>query len=125
MDENLQRRKLEAALSAARVTVTLLEAELAHVPTAGGQNSDLLNVDQALEQYGFGRDALLNANRAGKLELIRGSRNRIMVERSALEAYIKARPVQPRKAAAAPAADLDAWEAQAAAALRSVGGGRG
>jgi hypothetical protein len=120
-----ERSKLEAALASAKASVTILEALLDATPMVEGQGSDLLNVDQTLEQYQIGRDGLLNASRRGEIALVRGARNRIMVERSELERWIKSRPVQPRKAPVEPpAADLDAWDRQAEASLRSVGGGR-
>jgi hypothetical protein len=83
--------------------------------------AELLNVDQAQNQYGFGRDALLNASQGG-LTLVRGSRNRIMVERAALEAYIKSRPVVQRTRKAP--ADLGEWDQQAERALVGLKGGR-
>jgi hypothetical protein len=120
-----ERSKLEAALASAKASVTILEALLEQTPMVEGQGSDLLTVDQTLEQYRIGRDGLLNASGRGELHLVRGARNRIMVERSELERWIKSRPVQPRKAPAAPAAaDLDAWDRQAEASLRSVGARR-
>lgn len=110
---------------ALRTQADVLEAQANALPDGdtGGAARDLLNVEQTLEQYNFGRDALLNANRRGELELVRGARNRIMVERCALEAYIRARPVvRPRKAVPAP--DLDSWERDAERQLRALQGGR-
>lgn len=106
---------LEAQAAAKRAQAEALEQ------SARASDRDLLDVEQSQAQYNFGRDALLNAQRRGELELVRGARNRIMVERAALETYIKSRPVaRPRKVA--PADDLGSWEAQAEKALRSVGG---
>jgi hypothetical protein len=119
-----ERSKLEAALASAKASVTILEALLDATPTGEGQGSDLLDCEQTLEQYKIGRDGLLRAQRRDELRLVRGARNRIMVERSELERWIKSRPVHPRKAPAPAATDLEAWERQAEASLRSVGGGR-
>ncbi len=119
----IEAMKAEAAALEAQAAAKRAQAAALELTVGGTNDGDLLNVDQALQEYGFGRDALLNANRAGKLELVRGARNRITVQRSALEAYIKSRPVvRPRKAA--PAEDLGDWEAQAERSLRAVKGGR-
>ena len=116
--------RAEAAALEAQAAAKRAQAEALEQSAAGNSDNDLLNVDQALEQYGFGRDALLNANKRGELELVRGSRNRITVQRSALEHYIKSRPVvRPRKVEPAPES-LDDWEKQAQGVLRSVGGGK-
>lgn len=106
---------LDAQAAAKRAQAAALEEK-----TDG--NTDLLFVEQTLEQYQVGRDALLNASDRGELHLVRGARNRIMVERAELERYIKSRPVRPRKAA--PASDLDDWEKQADLSLKALQGGR-
>jgi hypothetical protein len=105
--------------------VTILKTLLDTTPMGEGRGSDLLTVDQTLEQYRIGRNGLLNVSRRCERAIVRGARNRIMVERSELEPWVKSRPVQPRKAPAQPpAGDLEACDREAEPSLRAVGGAR-
>lgn len=123
-NENPKLRKLEAALSSARATVAILEAELADV-TAGVTGDDpLLDTKQALTEFGIGHDGIKSAIERGELTASRGARGKILIARSELRRYMQARPVKPRKVAPAPASDLDAWERQAQGELRALRGGR-
>lgn len=117
-----RKRKLEAALLAARATVVLIEAELEQVERTGTAGDELLNARQALAEFGIGHNAIKAAAERGDLSVSRGSRGRLMVERGELRRYIKSRPVRARRAA--PAATLDDWERDAERSLRSIAGGR-
>lgn len=113
------KQKLEAALSAARATVALIEAELEQADATGADGAQLLNMQQTLAEFGIGHNAVKAAAERGELAVSRGARGRLMVERSELRRYIKSRPVRARKAA--PAANISDWERDAERALR---GGR-
>jgi hypothetical protein len=120
MTDDTRKRKLEAVRSSLVALLAIVEDTIADAETAVSDASDFLTAKQTLEIYGIGHDGLLNASEKGGLQLVRGARNKILVERAELERYLKTRTVKPRKAA--PAADLDAWEAQAEKSLRSIGG---
>jgi hypothetical protein len=122
MTDDTKKRKLEAALSAARATVALLEAELDDVTQGVSGDDPLLDVDQVQAEFGAGRDALKAAAARGELELLRGARGKLMISRSAVRRWIESRPAKPRKAA--PASNLDDWDREAERALRAVPGGR-
>lgn len=89
-------------------------------------NDDLLTAKQALETFGIGRDGLLAAELRGELTLTRGSRNRILVERAALETYVRRphAPTRPRRPKQAPPESLAAWDREAERELRLLAGGR-
>lgn len=120
MTDDAKKRKLEAALSAARTTVALLEAELDDVTTGIIGDDPLLDTKQIKEETGLGHDGVKAAISRGELKASRGPRQKILVARSELRRFMQATPVQPRKAK--PAADLGDWDAQADAALRKIGG---
>jgi hypothetical protein len=113
--------KAEAAALEAQAAAKRAQAA-ALAETASGNSREFLTAKQTLEAYGIGHDALLNAGQKGDIALVRGARNKLLVERAELERYLQSRPVRPRKAAAA--ADLGAWEAEAERSLRSINGGR-
>lgn len=70
----------------------------------------LLDVRGAAE-LGVGRDALRGAARRGELEVSQGWRGKLLVKRSALEAWLSSRKYKPEARAAREAEpDLDAWE---------------
>jgi hypothetical protein len=120
-DEN-RKRKLEAALHSARATVALLEAELEQAESVGSDGDQLLNMRQALAEFGLGHNAIKTAAERGDLAVSRGARGRLMVERAEIRRYIKSRPVRPRNAP--PAANLTDWDRQAERSLRGLKGGR-
>lgn len=107
---------------ALRASAAALEAQAMALPD-GDASDPLLDVDQVQSEFGVGRDSLKAAADRGELTLSRGARGKLLIERSAVRAWIKSRPVQPRKAAA-PVTDLDSWELEAEATLRSSGGRR-
>jgi hypothetical protein len=72
-----------------------------------------------VEQYHAGREALLNACDQGEINLVRGARRRLMVERSEIERWIKSRSVAPR-VRKAPAIDLEKWDLEADIALQGT-----
>lgn len=60
---------------------------------------------------GVGRDALRGAARRGELEISQGPRGKLLVKRSALEAWLSSRKYKPEsRAEQAGEPDLDAWE---------------
>lgn len=122
MTDDPKKRKLEAALASARVTVTLLEAELEQVDALGADGEQMLTTAQTLAEFGIGHDAVKAAAERGELTVSRGARGKLLIERAEIRRYIKSRPLRPRKAA--PAANLDDWDAQAERSLRSLNGGR-
>lgn len=119
MTDESTKRKLEAALSAARATVALLEAELDDVTTGVTGDDPLLDTKQIKLESGLGHDGVKAAIARGELSASRGPRGKILVLRSELRRYLQSRPVLPRKAA--PVIDMSDWDAQA---QRALGGGR-
>lgn len=113
-------KALEAALASARATVVSLEAALADPIDRSG---DMLGERQTMAQYNVARDGLLRAADRGELELCRGPRNAILVERQEIERWLKSRPHRPRpKSCAAPANTLEEWDQQVETELRALGG---
>jgi len=104
----MSRKQIEAALASARATVATLEAAL---EGADDNETELLDVATVREEYGIGRDALKAAEARGELELLRGPRNKLLVERGKLEAWRRSRPNKPTERR--PVADLEAWKTQA------------
>jgi hypothetical protein len=116
--------QIKASLASARALVASLEAALA--AALEPRQPDLLDSRQALAEFGIGRDGLLAASDRGEIRITRGARNKILVERSELQRWVRSRPVAPRqeRQRAAPATDLDAWDREAGAELRAIAGGR-
>jgi hypothetical protein len=112
------RKALEAALACARALVASLEAAL--VGTDDGP--ELLDM-KATAERGAGRDALKAAALRGELELLRGPRGKLLVERDAFEAWLRSRPYKPTTPTQTP--DLNEWDAAAAAELGRIGGHHG
>jgi hypothetical protein len=111
---------LRAQATALRASADTLDA-LADSESESAAPSDLLTVGaETRAQYHAGRESLMAAASRGELTLVRGGHRRVMVERAELERWIKSRPVVPGPRRA-PAADLDAWDAQADRALKIVG----
>lgn len=122
MTDPTQKRKLEAALSAARATVALLEAELDDVTQGVTGDDPLLDTKQIKLECGLGHGGVKAAIERGELTASRGPRGKILVLRSELRRYLQSRPVQPKPRKAQPTDDMGAWDAQA---LRAIQGGRG
>lgn len=70
----------------------------------------LLGVEEC-SALGVGRDALRGAAKRGELEISQGPRGKLLVRRSALEAWLRSRPYKPEVRGAREAEpDLEAWE---------------
>lgn len=119
---NPTRAALEAALASARATVASLEAAIAALD-AGVPADELLDLSGLKSAFGLGRAAVLGAVARGELVASRGARDRILVTRSAVHAWL-ARPVEVRcrKAPAASVTDLAAWERKQQEALSRARG---
>ena len=76
-----------------------------------------LGLDQLRAQYGITRESLGAATNRGELSPKRGPKGRVMVRRSDVEAWIESRPWTPSSRQAAPADDLDGWDARASEVL--------
>jgi hypothetical protein len=110
--------RAEAAALEAQAAAKRAQAEaLAEEP-----RDEYLNVEQTLEHYNAGRDALIAAAERGEIELKRGARRQLLVLRSELERWIASRPYKPTPRKVGPPSDLDAWEKEADRAL--AGGAR-
>lgn len=98
-------RAQAAALRAQADTLEALAKTLEHA-----EPDALLDVKGAAE-LGVGRDALRGAARRGELEVSQGPRGKLLVRRSALEAWLSSRRYRPEARTAQQAEpDLDAWE---------------
>jgi hypothetical protein len=82
-----------------------------------------LDAKQALERFGVGHDGLLAAERRGEIALTRGPRRKILVRRSALEAYL-ARPHAPTAPKRRRKVEAPDYDAEVARELRLLAGGR-
>jgi len=98
-------KALRAQAAALRAQADALEALAATLPDVAAD--ELLGV-KACAALGVGRDALRGAARRGELDISQGPRGKLLVKRSALEAWLRSRPYKPT--AAAPVADLAAWD---------------
>lgn len=99
---------LRAQAAALRAQADALEALAATLPDVAGDA--LLGVRECAA-LGVGRDALRGAARRGELEVNQGPRGKLLVRRSALEAWLLSRKYKPEARAAREAEpDLDAWE---------------
>jgi hypothetical protein len=112
-------KALEAALASARALVASLEAVLMDAD----EGPELLDVKATAERYGVGRDGLKAAALRGELELLRGPRGKLLVERDAFEGWLRSRPYKPKTPTQTP--DLSAWDDAAAAELCRIGGHHG
>ena len=112
------RKAVEAALASARALVATLEAALMDAD----DGPELLDM-KATAERGAGRDALKAAASRGELELLRGPRGKLLVERDAFEAWLRSRPYKPMTPTQTP--DLSAWDDAAAAELGRIGGNHG
>ncbi len=94
MTDDPKKRKLNAALHAARTTVALLEAELEEHDRAPA-NDQQLGCDDLLREYKLGRGTVQTAVTAGELTASRGARGKILVARSEVERWLRSRPYKP------------------------------
>lgn len=98
-----------------------LRALAAYWQTAPAADDPLLDRRQRRQAYPGLGSVIEAAIASGELPATRGSRQRALVRRSAIEAWLAARPVTPRPPKSAPAEpidSIDAWD-------RAVGlGGR-
>jgi hypothetical protein len=120
------RESLLAALAAAKAnhaaagaTVATLEAAIAACDSADDPLLDLGSV----EAQGVSPHTARSWIRSGRLTAHQAERGRFVFRRSALLRALEASPVQRRERQSEPS-DLDAWEREADATLRLVGGAR-
>jgi hypothetical protein len=119
---NASNAAIIAALASAHALVASLEAALAALAEPGHER-DVLDAKATMAGYGVGRDGLLAAAARGELELHRGPRNRVLVERVELERWLKSRPLlPPRRKPSEPEQSLDAWQEEQERELRALGG---
>jgi len=104
-----QKRKLNAALLAARTTVALLEAELEEHDRAPA-NDPQLGVDELLKEFKLGRGTVQSAVERGELTASRGARGKILVARSEVERWLRSRPYKPGPRRVEESDDGDALE---------------
>lgn len=100
-------KALRAQAQALRVQADALEALASSLPDVAAD--ELLDV-AACRKLGVGRDALRGAARRGELQISQGPRGKLLVKRSALDAWLASRLYKPTSAAAPAAVDLDAWD---------------
>jgi hypothetical protein len=86
---------LLAQAVALRAQADALEALAATLPEAA---DELLGVVECSDRYAVGRDALRGAALRGELAVTRGARGKLLVRRSALEAWLTSRPLQANDA---------------------------
>jgi hypothetical protein len=109
-----KRRRLEAVLDVARALVRTLEAELVDFEVAEPPDDTLLGLAELKDRYSIGRDALLAAHERREIEVIRGTRHRLLVRRSAVEGWLRSRSGTVKaRARRPPVATIDEWEADA------------
>lgn len=99
----IAREALRAQASALRAQADALEALAETVPDSTAD--ELIGVEECASRYRVGRDALRGAAQRGELEVSRGPRNRLLVQRGALEAWLRSRPFE----GATPQSDDDEW----------------
>jgi hypothetical protein len=111
---------LLAALATAEATVASIKAAIAAHERIGHDDA-LLDLG-SVEAEGVSRHTARSWIRSGRLEAHQAERGRFVFRRSALLRALESSPVRQREKAAP--TDLDAWEHEANAALRLVGGTR-
>ena len=82
--------KLQAQLL--RLLADSLDALADALPERIDGAADLLDAEQALAEFGVGRDGLKNAARRGELTLSRGARGKLLVARCELRRWLESRP---------------------------------
>ena len=82
-----------------QLTVGQFKALIATAIITHGQpdQSQLLDATQIQERYHVGREALRAAAGRGELQLVRGSRGKILARAADIETWFASRLVQPRK----------------------------
>jgi hypothetical protein len=121
-DDKTKRKLVEAALSSAETTVSLLRAQLLELDTAPA-NDPQLGVDELFAEYKIGRDAVRSAVERGELTASRGARGKILVLRSEVDRWLRSRPYKPGPRRVAENDDGDALQ-NALASGELVRGGR-
>lgn len=107
---------MAAAISSAlraQAAALRLQADALDTLASAAESSEpdaLLGVEEC-SALGVGRDALRGAARRGELDVSQGPRGKLLVRRSALEAWLSSRKYRPSaRAERAAEPDLDAWE---------------
>lgn len=83
---------LRAQATALRAQADALEALAVALPDAAAD--DLIGVAECAGEYGVGRDALKRAAERGELAVSRGPRQRLLVRRSAIVAWLESKPMR-------------------------------
>ena len=122
MTDDKTKRKLNAALMAARTTVSLLEAELDEIERFPA-NDQQLGCDDLLKEFRLGRGTVQSAVERGELTASRGARGKILVARSEVERWLRSRPYKPGPRRVEETDDRDALE-EALASGELVRGGK-
>ncbi|MES1185093.1 MAG: helix-turn-helix domain-containing protein [Myxococcales bacterium] len=86
------RAALVAQAKALRAQADALEALAATLPTV--EADDLIGVAECAAKYNVGRDALRRASERGELAVSRGPRQRLLVRRSAVVAWLESKPLR-------------------------------
>ncbi|MEI9940371.1 MAG: helix-turn-helix domain-containing protein [Pseudomonadota bacterium] len=108
-DNNTKRKLVEAALSSAETTVSLLRAQLAEIDSAPA-NDPQLGCDDLLREFKLGRGTVQSAVERGELTASRGARGKILVARSEVERWLRSRPYKPGPRRVEETDDTDALE---------------
>ena len=82
---------LRAQALALRAQADALDALASTLPDA--PDGELLGVAECSKRFGVGRDAIKRAAERGELRVSRGPRQRILVRRADLEAWLVSRPL--------------------------------
>jgi hypothetical protein len=104
-----ERRKLAAALEAARALVALLEAELLDV-----DHDPILDLETAAKEHRVSSWTLRSWATSGRLPATRGARGKLLVKRSDVRAALLAAPVVPKARKATEDLDVDPYDAMLA-----------
>lgn len=117
---NVRAEVLRVQAANLRVQADVIDA-LAAAMQITPDTDDLLDRRQRRELYPGLGSAIDDAIADGSLPACRGSKQRSLVRRSAIESWLESRPVAPRpprSASAEPIDDLESWDRQV------LGGGR-
>ena len=108
--QNGARAALRAQADALRAQAAALDALAATLPDVEGD--EILDVSACRERFRVGREALRGAAQRGELAISQGPRGKLLVKRSALEAWLSSRKYKPESRATEHEGepDLDAWE---------------
>lgn len=86
--------------------------------------SDLLDAEQALAEFGVGRDGLKNAARRGELVLSRGARGKLLVARGELRRWLESRPYKVKLGGLKLVEDVDLLDREIRAGRLIAGGNK-